>query len=105
MFLARIAKDVGLSIVYRLRRPREIVAHVKPRQLFSSYRQFSCSTFRLMENASPKVELRPYQKASITAVLEYLARGEKRLGLSLATGSGKTVRNYASRISFKAHKL
>ena len=42
-------------------------------------------------NGSPKVELRPYQEDSIQSVLDYLARGEKRLGISLATGSGKTV--------------
>lgn len=39
----------------------------------------------------PKVELRPYQEDSIQSVLNYLEKGERRLGLSLATGSGKTV--------------
>ena len=41
--------------------------------------------------SSNRVELRPYQEDSIQAVLRYLANGEKRLGISLATGSGKTV--------------
>ncbi len=41
--------------------------------------------------ATPTVQLRPYQEESIQAVLEYLENGEKRLGLSLATGGGKTV--------------
>lgn len=38
-----------------------------------------------------KVQLRPYQEDSIQAVLRHLALGHRRLGLSLATGSGKTV--------------
>ena len=42
--------------------------------------------------AGSSVKLRPYQEDSIQAVLKYLADGEKRLGISLATGSGKTVR-------------
>ncbi|USW53310.1 Putative helicase, P-loop containing nucleoside triphosphate hydrolase [Septoria linicola] len=38
-----------------------------------------------------QVKLRPYQQDSIWSVLDYLEKGEKRLGISLATGSGKTV--------------
>nr|POE94691.1 putative mitochondrial atp-dependent helicase irc3 [Quercus suber] len=38
-----------------------------------------------------QVRLRPYQEDSIRAVLDYLRKGERRLGISLATGSGKTV--------------
>ena len=41
--------------------------------------------------ASPKIELREYQEECIQAVLSYLQAGHKRLGVSLATGSGKTV--------------
>ena len=37
------------------------------------------------------VQLRPYQEESIQSVLNYLKKGERRLGISLATGSGKTV--------------
>jgi ATP-dependent helicase IRC3 len=43
----------------------------------------------------PKMSLRPYQEESISAVLSYLKKGEKRLGISLATGSGKTVGSMA----------
>lgn len=39
----------------------------------------------------PKIQLREYQEECIQAVLSYLAAGHKRLGVSLATGSGKTV--------------
>lgn len=37
------------------------------------------------------IRLREYQEECIQSVLSYLERGEKRLGISLATGSGKTV--------------
>ncbi|KAF2204073.1 P-loop containing nucleoside triphosphate hydrolase protein [Delitschia confertaspora ATCC 74209] len=40
---------------------------------------------------SPQITLRGYQEECIQSVLSYLEKGEKRLGVSLATGSGKTV--------------
>jgi ATP-dependent helicase IRC3 len=39
----------------------------------------------------PAITLREYQEECIQAVLSYLAAGHKRLGISLATGAGKTV--------------
>ncbi|KAF9729168.1 hypothetical protein PMIN06_000074 [Paraphaeosphaeria minitans] len=38
-----------------------------------------------------KITLREYQEECIQSVLAYLVKGHKRLGVSLATGSGKTV--------------
>ncbi|KAK5072956.1 putative ATP-dependent helicase IRC3 [Lithohypha guttulata] len=38
-----------------------------------------------------KLRLREYQEECIQSVLSYLKNGHKRLGVSLATGSGKTV--------------
>ena len=38
------------------------------------------------------IRLREYQEECIQSVLSYLDKGHKRLGISLATGSGKTVR-------------
>ena len=35
--------------------------------------------------------LRQYQEECIQSVITQLAKGDKRLGISLATGSGKTV--------------
>ncbi len=37
------------------------------------------------------IRLRQYQEEAIQSVLSYLEKGHKRLGISLATGSGKTV--------------
>lgn len=42
-------------------------------------------------NGTSGIQLRPYQEESITSVLTSLSQGARRLGLSLATGSGKTV--------------
>lgn len=41
--------------------------------------------------AKKPIRLRDYQDECIQAVLSYLDKGQKRLGISLATGSGKTV--------------
>ncbi|KAK1979922.1 P-loop containing nucleoside triphosphate hydrolase protein [Colletotrichum cereale] len=41
--------------------------------------------------ASTKIQLRDYQEECIQSVLQSLKDGNKRLGISLATGSGKTV--------------
>jgi ATP-dependent helicase IRC3 len=38
-----------------------------------------------------KIRLREYQEECIQAVLSHLEKGHKRLGISLATGAGKTV--------------
>ncbi|KAJ3956119.1 putative ATP-dependent helicase IRC3 [Colletotrichum tropicale] len=40
---------------------------------------------------STKIQLRSYQEECIQSVLQSLQNGHKRLGISLATGSGKTV--------------
>ncbi|KAH8723702.1 P-loop containing nucleoside triphosphate hydrolase protein [Phaeosphaeriaceae sp. PMI808] len=42
-------------------------------------------------HATPQIKLREYQEECIQAVISYLNAGHKRLGVSLATGSGKTV--------------
>lgn len=39
----------------------------------------------------PRIKLREYQEECIQAIVSYLDAGHKRLGVSLATGAGKTV--------------
>lgn len=46
--------------------------------------------------ADNTVSLRDYQEECIQSVLSYLGKGHKRLGISLATGSGKTVRSLST---------
>ncbi|CAG7922000.1 unnamed protein product [Penicillium olsonii] len=43
------------------------------------------------EPAASGIVLRDYQEESIQSVLKYLGEGHRRLGISLATGAGKTV--------------
>ena len=47
--------------------------------------------------SSTAMQLRPYQEECIEAVLGHLSAGHRRLGVSLATGSGKTVRTCPGR--------
>ncbi|KAL8896595.1 MAG: hypothetical protein Q9192_002995, partial [Flavoplaca navasiana] len=44
-----------------------------------------------LSSTSTAVRLRDYQEECIQSVLLYLRKGHRRLGISLATGSGKTV--------------
>jgi Type III restriction enzyme, res subunit len=59
----------------------------KPLQL----RQFASDTIT-HPLSPPSIQLRQYQEECIQSVLGYLEKGHKRLGISLATGSGKTAR-------------
>ena len=68
---------------------------------------FSCPASQQAQNATSglQITLRHYQEECIQSVLSYLEKGQKRLGISLATGSGKTVCQYlhlcTSRLIFK----
>ncbi|OJJ80742.1 DEAD/DEAH box helicase [Aspergillus glaucus CBS 516.65] len=46
---------------------------------------------RSTEPEQPSIVLRDYQEECIQSVLRYVDEGHKRLGISLATGAGKTV--------------
>lgn len=51
------------------------------------------------------IRLRQYQEECIQSVLSYLEKGHKRLGISLATGSGKTVGLLSRRLLIGADGL
>lgn len=61
------------------------------RTLCSTIRHWRIRSFHARSTLHEAITLRDYQEEAITSVLNYLAAGEHRLGLSLATGSGKTV--------------
>ena len=53
---------------------------------------YSTSLPTIVDPVPPiRIRLREYQEECIQAVLSHLEQGHKRLGVSLATGSGKTV--------------
>jgi ATP-dependent helicase IRC3 len=53
--------------------------------------QDTTSTLEPVLGPNAGIRLREYQEECIQSVLTYLGKGHKRLGISLATGSGKTV--------------
>lgn len=57
----------------------------------SVLRQYATAISRNATTPPLKIRLREYQEECIQAVLSHLDKGHKRLGVSLATGSGKTV--------------
>ncbi|KAI0909340.1 P-loop containing nucleoside triphosphate hydrolase protein [Ustulina deusta] len=71
----------------------------KPSRNFLSFRSTRLSQIRLMSSPagesrtrSPQpIHLREYQEECIQSVLSSLQHGHKRVGISLATGAGKTV--------------
>lgn len=65
------------------------------------------TTSSLVEPVGPplKIRLRQYQEECIQAVLSNLERGHKRLGISLATGSGKTVRTFRNFVGMYTDRL
>lgn len=73
---------------------RLISIRTRPPPCLASKRLFSTIPATNAQGANPPngIQLRDYQEESIQSVLDHLGQGHNRLGLSLATGSGKTVR-------------
>ncbi|KAG7103811.1 putative mitochondrial ATP-dependent helicase irc3 like protein [Verticillium longisporum] len=62
-----------------------------PRTAVRSIPRYAVLQARPVRLLSSKVQLRGYQEECIQSILLSLQEGQKRLGVSLATGSGKTV--------------
>ncbi|KAJ5518816.1 Helicase C-terminal [Penicillium expansum] len=76
-----------IRCVSRLRLPRRYL--VKSPLLQKSFRHVRFTSTE--SPVPPSIVLRDYQEESIQSVLKYLGEGHRRLGISLATGAGKTV--------------
>lgn len=73
----------------------ELIENFRPLKSFATARFYTIVASPPVANsnhvARSPIRLRDYQDECIQAVLSYLDKGQKRLGISLATGSGKTV--------------
>jgi superfamily II DNA or RNA helicase len=61
----------------------------------SAHRRYNSALTAFADSSKAQIRLRDYQEECIKSVLSYLDKGHKRLGVSLATGSGKTVSSAA----------
>lgn len=76
------------TVVRRLFRPNSATG-VPAAAWIGQARQYAAAAASL--GSSNKLKLRDYQQECIKSVVLSLKRGHKRVGISLATGSGKTV--------------
>lgn len=74
------------TVVRRFFRPNSATG--VPAAWICQARQYAAAAAPLSSN---KLKLRDYQQECIKSVVLSLDRGHKRVGISLATGSGKTV--------------
>ncbi|KAL1964405.1 hypothetical protein VTN77DRAFT_6963 [Rasamsonia byssochlamydoides] len=78
--------------LWRLFQPRKsLQLHLRPWRSTSTSTSFSTQPPLPHGEPSTGIQLRQYQEECIQSVLDHINQGHKRLGVSLATGSGKTV--------------
>ncbi|RAK99251.1 DEAD/DEAH box helicase [Aspergillus ibericus CBS 121593] len=92
----RIRQTLGATPVLLVRRslqgpwiPSPVIRNHPPLRGRSTVASDACGT--APPAPPPAIVLRDYQEECIQAVLDHLHQGHKRLGVSLATGAGKTV--------------
>ncbi|RHZ65947.1 DEAD/DEAH box helicase [Aspergillus thermomutatus] len=90
VFRRRLGHIPILNISTRASRPHWRPLAVQRHGRFSSTKS-GPTTEPSRSFESQAIVLRDYQEACIQSVLKYLGEGHKRLGISLATGAGKTV--------------
>ena len=78
--------------LYRYRNQRHPCSLSAPRASSSTSRKAAESDEQKPQHYG--VKLRPYQEECVQAVLEAFKEGRRQVGVSLATGSGKTVSFY-----------
>ncbi|KAH8705925.1 putative DEAD/DEAH box helicase [Talaromyces proteolyticus] len=94
-----LLRQWGACIVSGLYRRPVLFHHICKKPLlcprfcrFASTNLSANATINLQgDNPPSSIQLRDYQEESIQAVLGHIDKGYNRLGLSLATGSGKTI--------------
>ncbi|KAL2867163.1 DEAD/DEAH box helicase [Aspergillus lucknowensis] len=87
-----ICRKLGLVAAPKLITKPAIHSWRQPLRVLRQPRQWN-SAVRTAASSSeiPAIQLRDYQEECIQAVITHVGEGHKRLGISLATGSGKTV--------------
>ncbi|KAL3437078.1 P-loop containing nucleoside triphosphate hydrolase protein [Aspergillus tetrazonus] len=83
---------LGLPLRYVSRTPRLFWA--RPTTISQRLRRWNSAVATAKPTPTPEapaIKLRDYQEECIQSVLKHVEQGHKRLGISLATGAGKTV--------------
>ena len=78
------------TLRWLLRPPIRSPHIILPRRYLATVSQTN-SVGNTIQSGPIRIRLREYQEECIQSVLSHLNEGHKRLGISLATGSGKTV--------------
>ncbi|KAI0848095.1 P-loop containing nucleoside triphosphate hydrolase protein [Daldinia vernicosa] len=91
LFSVRPVRRFSLTGCYRYKFSTSLTARAAAAEIPNTLGTLSTSSTPSTPNPFQGIRLRDYQEECIQSVLNSLKNGHKRLGISLATGSGKTV--------------